>query len=49
MDKIVKNNKDNIPKLGKQRTKQSYKSLESVLSSKHEKANDFIKRVKLSF
>ncbi len=45
MDSIVKSNKSNVNKM----TKQPSQSLESVLSSKHKKANEFIKRVKLSF
>ena len=45
MDSIVKSNKSNVNKM----TKQPSQSLEAVLSSKHKKANEFIKRVKLSF
>ena len=49
MDSIITNSKADVPKVGKQMAKEQNKSLEAVLSSKHKKANEFIKRVKLSF
>ncbi len=45
--------KNNTPKIvktqAKEATQQSFTSLESVLNAKHQKANDFLKKVKLSF
>lgn len=50
MESIPKNNKAKVAtKTKKQPVTLPYESLEAALTDKHQKANDFIKKVKLSF
>jgi|GEM_PF-6354921 hypothetical protein len=48
MDNVTKNKAPKPLKTAREQVKK-HKSLETFLSEKHKKANDFIKKVKLSF
>jgi hypothetical protein len=48
MDNLTKNKTSKSLKTDKEQLK-TYKSLETFLSEKHKNANEFIKKVKLSF